>query len=621
MVNSFPNLSQEKFICVDIETYDPAINNDLSSGHLRGGYICGVSLATEGGFSEYYPIAHEGGGNLERDLVLNYLKIQLGRKEQIKVGHNIKYDISYLEKAGVKIEGPLYDTGIAEGLLDENRGKRGYSLESISQKYTGVGKDSEYLYDFLAAKFGGKPTRQAQARNIWRAPAHIVKPYAISDVVQPLQIIKKQLIFLEEQNLLPLFEIENSLIPLLIAMQNRGVRIDVDKVEIMKKQYSEKINTLEKEIYSIFGKQFNLASHKQLGELFESLGVDGVKTPTGKLKTDKLALSLMTHPAAKKLLELSESRTLLNTFLNGQCTKHLINGRIHGELHNMISDEGGTVTGRFSASKPNLQNVAKKGAIRTLFLPEVGETWYCNDLSQIEYRLLVHYARGKEAEIARQSYLTSPDTDYHNYTKQMIMSQTNKDIDRGKVKIINFGLMYTKGKKSLAADLNLPIAEASVLFDTYHAALPYVRETLRKFERRAQDRGYVHTLLNRRRRFDTWEPREFGDRRKPLPRQEALELYGTIKRAKTKDSLNFGLQGGCADYMKKGLSEIWKAGICKVLGAPLTMVHDENNFSVPDTVEGREAHDEAVHIMQTCIKISVPILVNTKCGTNWGDLK
>lgn len=619
----FEDLSQARMIAIDIETRDLSITAGLGAGELRPGcFIAGVSLATDDGHAEYYPIAHETGENLSREKVFNYLNEQLGG-DQPKIGHVIRYDLSYLHEAGVTVCGKFYDTQIAEGLLDENLGTGGYSLDALAHKYVGVGKDSDMLYEYCASKFGGKANRKQQAKNIWRAPGHIVRDYAISDVILPLQIYKKQHALLQDENLLELYELECSLIPMLLAMRKRGIRVDSIRVEALKIELAQSIATTQKELYAIFGREFNLSSPKQLGEMFVEMGLETQKTATGKVSTSKKVLAMMQHPAAIKLLDMRASSTLLNTFLNGYCTKHLLNGRLHCQLHSMKSDAGGTVTGRFSCSEPNLQNIPKKhdSLIRTLFLPEDGEIWKSDDYSQIEYRLLVHYARGDSAEIARQAYIENPDTDYHAYVKNIIFERTGKDIPRTHVKSINFGLMYTMGKKSLAANLQLELSDAEELFKTYHGAVPYVQETQRRFALRAAQRGYVHTLLGRRRRFNLWEPADFKDRRKPLPHAEALTEYEWIKRAKTKDALNAGLQGGCADILKFAMQKIWQAGICDVLGAPLITVHDELNWSVPNTKEGLAAHAEAIHIMQTCIQLKVPLLVSSKQGYNWGELE
>lgn len=621
MTAQFPDLSAARVIALDTETCDPSITNNMGSGELRDGYLCGISLATEDGFSEYYPIAHAQGDNLSKEHVLTYLREQLNHPGLTIVGHNLKYDLGYLKAAGVETTAKFYDTQIAEGLLDENKGNHGYSLEATAQKYLNTGKNSDLLYNYLAANFGGKPTRKEQAKNIWRAPGDIVKAYAVSDAKLPLEIAKKQVPLLTEQDLSALIELENGLLPLMLAMRFRGMRIDIDKVEQLKTQYAADIEVLENEIYQIFGNKFNLASHIQLAEMFETLGVTGNRTPGGKLATDKKALALISHPAAQKLLELSKLRTLLTTFLNGYCTEQIIGGRLHGELHNMKSDIGGTVTGRFSCSNPNLQNIPKDGIIRSLFLPEEDEVWHSADMSQIEYRLLVHYATGESAKQARESYIINPDMDYHNYTKELITARTGKDISRSHVKNINFGLMYTMGKKALAANLGLPLHEAEKLFALYHSSLPYVQETQRKMAARANQRGYVHTLLNRRRRFELWEPARWEDRQPPLPHSEAVDKYpGLIRRAHTKDALNAVLQGGCADIMKTAMYAIWKSGICDILGAPLNTVHDELNFSVPDNSVAKEAYAEAVNIMQSCIPLKVPLLVSQESGNNWGDL-
>lgn len=617
----FKNLHSAKIIAVDVETFDPSIAEGKGSGELCGGFICGVSLATDDGFAEYFPVAHQSGNNLNQEIVFNYLNDQLGNKNQIKIGHNVLYDASYLNQGGIRIAGKIFDTQMAEGLIDENRGSQGYSLESIAQKYLKTGKDSEFLYSYLSAHFGGPCTRKHQMQNLWKAPGEIVRDYAISDVVLPLKIFALQKPILESQDLWELFEIETGLIPMILKMREKGVKIDSEKVDFLKRKFEIAVNELEAEIFMLFGKNFNLSSSTQLSSEFLNQGVLGQKTKTGKLSTSKKQLETFKHPAAKKILELREINTLLNTFLKGYCTDHLIKGRLHCHLHPLKSGEGGTVTGRFSCSNPNLQNIPKNknNLIRELFLPEPGEIWVSDDYSQIEYRLLVHYATGESAAIARQAYCENPKTDYHEYVKNLIESRTCKTFTRRDVKIINFGLMYTKGKKSLAQDLGFSLQQAEDFLKIYHSSLPYISETQRKMAARANSRGYVHTLLKRRRRFDLWEQKYFSAE-KPLPFAEAVEKWGVVTRAKTKDALNAVLQGGCADIMKKAMLEIWKSGVCEVLGAPIITVHDELNWSVPQSKAGIEAHQAAVNIMETCVKLSVPLVINTKTGKNWGFL-
>lgn len=612
----FESLENAKIIALDIETYDPAIKKGLGSGELRGGYIAGIALATDDGYSQYYPIAHECSDNVQMDLVLDYLRKELGRASQIKIGANIRYDLTYLKKYGVDVFGRCFDVMTAEALLDENA--KSFSLNTLAKKYLNKSKDDELLYQYLANQFGGNPLRKEQAHLIHRAPAFIVEDYAKSDALLPIEIYLKQRLLLQQQELIDVFNLETDLTPILIAMKLRGVRIDSVAVAKYRVSIAAAMGLLDQSIKADIG-DININSAKQLSEYFSSQGIDGVKTKTGLLKTDKTALNAFVHPAAKDILRLKELRKLDQTYLKGYFGEHLINGRLHAQYDSVCNGHGGTVTGRFSSSKPNLQNIPKDADIRQFFLPEEGERWYSDDWSQIEYRLLVHYARGEGAGSARKAYNSDANTDYHEYTHRLIEKETGLNLDRKKVKGINFGLIYGMGKDKLAAMLELPLEKAIEVRDKYHAALPYVKHTMQLASRQARINGFIKTILGRRRHFDLYVPSEFSPGAKPLPYESAVDEYDIVTRADTHKALNAVLQGSCADIMKAAMVKMWESGICDVLGAPLSTIHDELNWSVPQTAAGLEAHKEAVHIMNNTIKLHVPLLTTSENGKTWGD--
>lgn len=632
----FPSLKSAKIIAVDIETRDDAVSAGLGPGELRNGYICGVSLATDDGFAEYYPIAHDEGDNLDSEKVFHYLKDELGRDKQCKLGTKITYDVSYLNQAGVEVAGRLLDVSVAEALIDENQ--RSYSLNSLAQKYLQKTKDEQDLYDYLATKYGKRTkdgalcaaqnTRNKQAGNIWRAPGYLVKPYAISDVLLPLEIYKKQRIIMQQEGLVPLFELESDLLPMLMAMRKRGVRLDLEKLETVKDTIEAKLKDTEQKFFTSIGKEVNYNSPKQLADLFAEMNINSGKTASGQLKTDAKTLAKLAkeHECAAHIKLLRELQKIKGTYLEGYFTEHPINGRIHAQFHSFKSDEGGTVSGRFSSSDPNLQNIPKRhpefgSLLRSLFLPEEGEDLYADDWSQIEFRMLVHYAQGKTAEAAQKAYKENPDTDFHTYTQDLIKEKTGKELSRSHVKNINFGLVYGMGKNTLAANLGLSLNEVETLFTAYHSAMPFIKETARRVQNRAATRGYIKTLLGRRRRFPLFENAEFGSRSERLPYDEAIKKFPAVKRADLNKTLNGLLQGSAADANKICMLKIWQSGICCYLGAPLWTIHDELGWSVPRNPLAQQAHEEAVHIMKTCVDLKVPLDVSSKKGNNWGELE
>jgi DNA polymerase I-like protein with 3'-5' exonuclease and polymerase domains len=290
---------------------------------------------------------------------------------------------------------------------------------------------------------------------------------------------------------------------------------------------------------------------------------------------------------------------------------HNVNGRIHGELHPLRSDRGGTVTGRFSSSKPNLQQVPARHdeigpLIRGVFIPEEDMYWGAFDYSQQEPRLTVHYAyktQQPEAEEAVDAY-KNKDADFH----QVVADMAN--ISRKEAKIINLGLSYGMGKDKLIKQLGISPSEAEELFDTYHSRVPFIKGLRDQCARLGGNRGYIVTLLGRKCRFNLYEPRfEYG--KTPLPIDQALEEYGQdIRRAYTHKAMNRLIQGSAADMTKQAMVDLYREGIL-----PHTQIHDELDISV----DSLETSQKIIEIMTDCVKISVPNKVDAEIGHSWGE--
>jgi DNA polymerase I-like protein with 3'-5' exonuclease and polymerase domains len=305
--------------------------------------------------------------------------------------------------------------------------------------------------------------------------------------------------------------------------------------------------------------------------------------------------------------EINKSHT---TFID-TILKHSHKGRIHAEINQLRSDQGGTVTGRFSYSNPNLQQIPARNKelgpmIRSLFLPEEGHTWGCFDYSQQEPRLVVHYAALQNMYAVGdvlEAYKDG-DADFHEIVADMA------DIPRSQAKTINLGLFYGMGKNKLQAELGVNKERANDLFKQYHARVPFVKQLMDSVMARAQDRGKVRTLLGRLCRFHLWEPNQFGIH-KPLPHDAALAEHGPgIRRAYTYKALNRLIQGSAADMTKKAMIELHKEGI-----TPHIQVHDELDISVSDNA------DKIKDIMESAVELEVPNKVDYESGPNWGTIK
>jgi DNA polymerase I-like protein with 3'-5' exonuclease and polymerase domains len=301
--------------------------------------------------------------------------------------------------------------------------------------------------------------------------------------------------------------------------------------------------------------------------------------------------------------------TFIDTIL-----KYSHKGRIHAEINQLRGDNGGTVTGRFSYSNPNLQQIPARNKelgpmIRSLFIPEDGHTWGVFDYSQQEPRLVVHYAVLQNlygVDDVLDSYNNDPDTDFHTIVADMA------NIPRSQAKTINLGLFYGMGKNKLQAELGVDKETSDDLFKQYHDRVPFVKQLMDNVMQRSQQRGQIRTLLGRLCRFHLWEPNMFG-MHKALPHDAALLEHGAgIRRAYTYKALNKLIQGSAADMTKKAMIELYKEGII-----PHIQVHDELDISIKDPAHANKIKE----IMENAVRLEIPNKVDYESGPNWGNIK
>jgi DNA polymerase I-like protein with 3'-5' exonuclease and polymerase domains len=636
-------------LAIDVETKDEDLP-ELGPGVRRpGNYIVGLAIGTDDSRRWYFPVAHDNDPmNLDERVVFGWAREVLNQYTGDIVGAHLLYDLDWLANKGVTFSKArrFLDVQNAEPLLDENR--LSFSLDALSQDYLGESKDEEMLRQ-AGLVYGLKKTKDLK-RLLWRLPAKFVGAYAESDVDRPLRILQLQEEKLAAEGLTDLFDMESRLIPMLLAMRRRGVRVDLDKAVALRERLVEDREKWLKVIRSHAGAGAGLMDPERLGRALESRGISVPRTAKkGAYSITKglLALHSGKDELARAIREGRKVNTIINTFLDGHILGHHINGRIHCEFNQLKTDTDagddtkGTIA-RFSSSNPNLQNVPARDEelaplVRGMFLPEEGELWHRKDYSQIEYRFLAHYAVGKGADECRAQYIADPKTDYHKLCARLANMDENDSFVRKLVKNINFGKVYGAGVDKLADTMSKPVEEARAFTEKYDEDLPFVSKTFELASSVAQSRGYVITILKRRQRFILWEPRRWGgDHRPPgLPWDQALEQYGgrhamtgeplrqanRLRRAYTHAALNRVLQGSAADIMKKGMVDIWESGVCDIIGPPLLTVHDELDDSVPQTPAGRQAADEAARLMADAITIRVPVLVDADYGNNWGECK
>ena len=599
----FPDLRHVDEIAIDLETRDPDLIKKGSGSVIGNGEVIGIAVATKH-FKGYFPIAHEGGGNMDRTRVLSWLKDIL-ESPSTKVFHNAIYDVCWLRAMGFKINGDIACTMIAAALTDENRFR--YDLNSLSWHYLGYGKNEAALAE-AAEEWGIDPKSE-----MYKLPAMHVGAYAERDAEVTLglwQEMKKEII---NQDLEDIFDLESDLFHCLVDMRFKGVRVDIERAHQMKKE----LITQEKELLRKIKTETNIDTQiwaaRSIANVFDMLRLEYPRTEkTASPSFTKNFLQEHEHPVVKMIAQAREINKAHTTFLDS-ILRYEHNGRIHAEINQLRNAGGGTVTGRFSYQNPNLQQIPARNKdlgpkIRSLFIPEEGHRWGVFDYSQQEPRLVVHYAslyKLPSVYDVVDSYSNDSSADFHQTVADMA------DIPRSQAKTINLGLFYGMGKAKLQAELGVTKDKAADLFNTYHSRVPFVKQLMEKASNRAQDRGQIRTLLGRLCRFHLWEPNQFG-MHKALPHEEALREHGPgIRRAYTYKALNKLIQGSAADMTKKAMLELYKEGII-----PHIQIHDELDISVEDESHAKKIID----VMENAVTLEVPNKVDYEHGDNWGEI-
>ena len=604
----WPDFTNAKAISLDCETRDPHLLERGPGGVRYDGQVVGVSLS-DGTQTVYLPVAHEGGDNLDKVQVFKYLEAQL-KGNQPKIGANLIYDLEWLRAEGIPVAGDIWDIQIAEPLIDENQSS--YSLSALAKKYLGEDKDESLLRQ-AAAAYGVDPKG-----GLWRLPARYVGPYAEADAALPIRIWEQQKRILHQEDLWEIFELESALVPIMLDMRFRGVRVDVDRAEQINDQCLRDEARLLGELRDLVGYVIDPWSSDDLGKAFDKLKVWFPRTAKGNPSFTGDWLQGHEHPIAKKIAEYRKLNKMRRDFVEGMVLKMEHNGRIHCQFHALRKDEDGTRSGRFSSSQPNLQQVPARDEywgplVRGLFLPDEGMEWASCDYSQQEPRILVHYAdllglKGASDAVAQYT----GDTDFH----QMVADMAG--IKRKQAKTINLGMFYGMGIYKLSQELGVSIEEAKPLFEQYHDRVPFVRQLSQRCSQSVSEKGWIKTLLGRKRHFNLWEPADskntWPNRENPLTLDQAQKVWADrpLRRSMIHKSLNALIQGGSADMTKKAMIDLYKEGELAHI-----QVHDELCFSVRDRKHGEKIKD----IMENCVKINVPIKVDLEMGPTWGESK
>jgi len=632
----FPDLRKYDEIAIDLETRDPDLKSKGSGAIIGNGEVVGIAVAVEG-WKGYYPIAHEAGPNMDRKKVLEWFK-DVCECPATKIFHNAMYDVSWIRNLGIKINGLIIDTMIAASIIDENRFQ--YSLNSLSWVYLNQGKNEALLTK--AAKERGLDPKA----DMWRLPSTEVGGYAEKDAELTLMLWQKFKKIIIEDDLQNIFNLETDLFPCLVDMRFLGVRVDVQKAQQLKTALALKEENLIHQIKIETGIEVQLMAARSIAPLFDKLNLPYERT----VKSDepsftKNFLVNHKHPVVRMIAEARKINKVRTTFIDS-IIKHEHKGRIHADINQIRSDDGGTVTGRFSYSNPNLQQIPARDPetgplIRSLFIPDEGCKWGTFDYSQQEPRLVTHYASRfglSSVEPVASAYEQDPTTDFHKTVAQLA------NIDRKEAKTINLGLFYGMGKAKLMNELGVTKEKADELFANYHNMVPFVKQLMNKLMTASQTKGQIKTLLGRRCRFPKYEPILRGsDWGTFVPaedheRMEELKDMGPYlkdnednfitdkdgnkrknywhgnptRRAFTYKALNKLIQGSAADMTKKAMVDLYKEGHLAHI-----QIHDELDFSI----ESESQADKIKQIMEQAVELKVPNKVDYESGPNWGEIK
>ena len=583
---------------VDIETKDPHLKEWGPGAIRKDGFIVGVGI--------YCPDMDIAGFFKPSDPIVRQI---LEDPDIIKVLHNGVYDLDWLENGyGINVYGRCEDTMTRETLLDSYAFS--YSLDACCQRRGVEGKNKGDTIDKWWADHGGKGKAIEHLDEI---PFDIVGRYCVQDCKSTYDLFDAQQPLLEEQNLLNVNDIECRLYPLLMDMKRNGMRINMDKLfsfmDQIENEYDTGIHELENR-YGFAEGALSLNSANDIERMWRAEKLPIEYTATGRPSFAAAVLEDCPHPLAEKIQHL-RGLTKTLAFLNSW-VDYAIDGHIHPCFYPAKRDDNGTITGRWSSSDPNMQQVPARAEkhgkeIRSLFIPEDDCILGAFDYKQIEYRVFIHFAEGVGAEEARREF-HEHDVDYHQMVQEM-MGWVTGDKDKDKefrhiTKNLNFGSIYCMGAPSFAKKFKRPLLKAhpdadpdnlvplaDSLMKMYKRKIPFVDPTCKKIMTVGQRRGYVRTLSGRRQR---------------------MPLDGSAYKL-----VNYLIQGSAADLLKKGLVDAWDKGVFKVLKLH-AQIHDEIVFSIPRSREGYRACCTLYDCMAHAYDLRIPIGVDTEIGPDWG---
>jgi len=583
-------LNNAALIAFDTET----TNTDVMRAELVG-----ISLAVKPDLGYYIPLGHHAGQQLSKEEVFKALSQPLTNPTIGKAGHNLKYDYLILKRAGLTVSPMAFDTMIAEWLI--NPASRNLGLKNLA--WVRLGYEMTHIEELI-----GKGREQ---KTMDQVPIQEAAGYAAADAAICLRLIPQLQEELKQQNAEKLFHtMEIPLIPVLAAMEEAGIKLDLAFFRAFSKELEGKLSEVESQICGAVGYEFNLNSTQQLSKaLFTTLGLEppdrAHKTSSGHYSTAASVLEAMQgqHPVIQWVLDYRELEKLRSTYVD--TLPEQVNpetGRVHTSFN-----QTGTVTGRIASSNPNLQNIPTRTEtgrrVRNGFISRENWQLLAVDYSQIELRIVAHMAQDQAMLAAFRA-----GQDIHATTAAAVHGIDLAEVTpamRRHAKAINFGLIYGMSAFGLTNATDLTLAEAENFIKTYFEEFPGVKQYLDGIREQAAEQGYVETLLGHRRYFPN------------LARGAGYN----VRQREEREAINAPIQGTAADIIKIAMlqlpEEIHKAGLKAQM---LLQVHDELMFEVPDE-ELDETTALVQRVMENAFTLDIPLSTEAKAGLSWGAME
>ena len=619
-----PDLRGRGRIAVDLETRDDGLRRKMGSGWVYGaGHIAGVAVAVEGQ-TFYANVRHPDGPVHDEDAVRRWVRDHM-HSGDVPVMHNSPYDLGWLLSVwDIPLPEVVDDTQIMAYLLDENR--LSYSLDEVCRAHGVDGKDEDLLRE-AADALGCDPKA-----DMWRMPEKFVAPYAVQDARATLEVASAMRAKLQGQRLEDAYRLECDLIPMIVEMRRRGVRIDMDRAPQIRDQLRDRRDQYLGKISDRLSigrsvEMSDIQSPAFLKRVFDDESIPYSTTEKGNpsFKTDEI--EKIDHWLPELICGARKAQDAGEKFIGKYIMEFAHMGRIHSEARSTK-----TRTTRFAYSDPPLQQMPSRnpeiaGMIRGLFLPEEGQVWGALDYSQQEFRLMVHFASlcgMAGVDDAVHKYRTDPRTDFHDLAAELTK------LPRRKAKDVNFAKAFGAGRAKFALMTGMALEEAAQVMTQYDEELPFISRLSEFCQNRANKNGYVKLLDGARCHFDRWEVgwverEKFADgQRRGLPMhacgiEEARQRVndpehpwygGRLRRHGTHKAMNSVFQGSAARQTKLCMRECWREGI-----VPMLQLHDELGFTFSEKKTALRAQE----IMVETVSLEVPVVVDAEFGTNWGD--